>query len=321
MFYGMIGFAKALIVAQDLRHLASLVPAHGLKDISAANSRIEDLRVKVLERGTFQQFNDVIAAFNRVTYLDSSSSQYQTISRPAAGSACISGLELSLKEILSRIPTLDGVYRMTFGEPANTELIGIGTEFRNSASVQISFGDRSVVSDKASLEKLVQSIRERFPFLQAWRLAYANYRYQSSDVYFTNIGRNHFDEFSDENLAHQDGEFHVRISEEDESLRFPIRGSLRSVASFPGLGLCAISPIRDEDLSEFSLHYLGLFILSSLVRYRPQVWAHAISRSAMAEQPPDDRALSLIELFLEKNSSTVPAMIVSALNPHEGPFG
>src|SRR5713226_569758 len=47
LFYGMVGFSKALVIAHDLRSLSTLRHAHGLKDISAENSRIPELRLRV----------------------------------------------------------------------------------------------------------------------------------------------------------------------------------------------------------------------------------------------------------------------------------
>ena len=62
---------------------------------------------------------------------------------------------------------------------------------------------------------------------------------------------------------------------------------------------------------------MALFLLSTLVRYRPQSWTHAISRSAISEQPADDKALSLVERFLDVNSATIPETTVRVLNLHE----
>ena len=61
MFYGMVGFSKALILACHLRSFSAGRQAHGLKDISRGNSRIADLRVRITNAGTFQDFNDVIS--------------------------------------------------------------------------------------------------------------------------------------------------------------------------------------------------------------------------------------------------------------------
>ena len=64
--YGMIDFSKALIVSSQLNPLATLRQSHGLRDISAADSRKADLRVKIDNAGTFQSFNDVVAAFDEM---------------------------------------------------------------------------------------------------------------------------------------------------------------------------------------------------------------------------------------------------------------
>jgi hypothetical protein len=75
-----------------------------------------------------------------------------------------------------------------------------------------------------------------------------------------------------------------------------------------------MSPIEGT-FSEFSLEYLALFLLSSLVRYRPQFRAHAIARSAFEGKPADDRMLSLIENFLDVNRSSIPELVVGIQSP------
>jgi hypothetical protein len=102
-FYGMVGFAKAVVVASRLNSLATLRPAHGLTDISAGNSRIEELKLKIERSGTFQEFNDVIAPLTRLGLVDvvnKSRSMYF----PSATSEALQDIELSLRDILGRIP-------------------------------------------------------------------------------------------------------------------------------------------------------------------------------------------------------------------------
>lgn len=53
------------------------------------------------------------------------------------------------------------------------------------------------------------------------------------------------------------------------------------------------------------------------MRYRPQIWTHAISRSVVSGEPADDKALSLIERFLDLNRAVIPEMVVTVLNPYE----
>jgi len=121
-FYGMVGFAKAIVIAKDVRSLATLRHAHGLIDVSDNNSRIADLRVRIQNAGTFQEFNDAIASFNRLCYIDNQTN-YKSVSLPSANSAEIRGLVFSLKDILGRVPRLESLYRMTFGETGHTDAI------------------------------------------------------------------------------------------------------------------------------------------------------------------------------------------------------
>jgi hypothetical protein len=76
-----------------------------------------------------------------------------------------------------------------------------------------------------------------------------------------------------------------------------------------------ISPISGLYLSEFALHYLGMFVLSSLVRYRPQRWVHAITRSVTAENPSDDRSLALVEEFMARHADAMPGLLAEFLSP------
>ncbi len=74
-----------------------------------------------------------------------------------------------------------------------------------------------------------------------------------------------------------------------------------------------MQPINDVKLHEYALQFLGTFLLSSLVRYRPQIWQNAISRSVTANSAADDRALSLIEKFLDVTLSGFPNMVVHVI--------
>lgn len=76
----------------------------------------------------------------------------------------------------------------------------------------------------------------------------------------------------------------------------------------------AMQPINNVQLNEYALQFLGSFLLSSLVRYRPQIWQNAISRSVTAQSPADDRSLSLIEKFLDDVLNGFPDMVVRVMD-------
>jgi hypothetical protein len=319
-FYGMVGFAKAVIVASRLNSLATLRPAHGLTDISAGNARIEELKLKIERAGTFQEFNDVVAPLTRLGLVDvvnKSRSMYL----PSAASESLQDIELSLREILGRIPRLESLYRQTFGEDALADMVSLEAGSQE-ADFRIRVDDQELFTGRESLKQMVQRWRERFPFLRIWRLNSAQYSWGKSMIYFRNVHNLNIDEFSEEYLLEQNGTFQEQALAGDVNERFSLKDGFRPVAGgYIGGAIYASAPVGDDlYVSEFSMQYLALFLLSTLMRYRPQTWTHAISRSVVPGEPADDRTLSLIERFLDLNQSEIPEVVVEILNPNEDPF-
>jgi YaaC-like Protein len=313
LFYGMIGFSKALIVAQRLLPLSTLVRSHGICEISEANTRIQDLRVKIGSDGTFQAVNDVVAPLTRLSYQDGFGNVY-TLSFPSAMSQQLQTVTLSLRGILSRIANLQTLYRMTFAEDAAVTPYHISRVFDNHQAVRLQFDNYYEFTGRDSLRKIVSKLRERFPFLNDWALESARNSWDQCDLWFTNLAPGDIDEFS-EQYSWCD---HSQYQATNRTLDYFVPEQRLS----PGVGYLhggtfAVAPLGNAYLSEYTLHYLGLFLLSSLVRYRPYTWASAISKSNIDGQPPDDRALSLIEKFLELNGEFVPNFVIAILNPHE----
>lgn len=321
LFYGMVGFSKALIVASSLRPLSTLKPSHGINDVSAAMSRIADQRVKIGEGGTFQEFNDVAAKLTRVCYMNFRTNGRHTVFLPSAESSQLSGISLSLREILTRIPGLEPLYKMTFGADAQTASMTIQTPRLSSGSFQIQIQDDAIFSDLESLKEIVGRWRERFPFLRRWRLESAGYAWGHTFVDFGNLPTDDLDEFSEEYATCENGTFQHIAKSANGVRRFRLKEGLDAVGSYLSGGSYLISPVQGSNFSEFSLQYLALFLLSSLVRYRPQIWAHSISRSVIGDKPADDSMLSLIEKFLDLNRSTIPELVVGVLNPSEDFYG
>lgn len=71
--------------------------------------------------------------------------------------------------------------------------------------------------------------------------------------------------------------------------------------------------VKNKELSTLEQSH-GLKDVGSLVRYRPQIWQHAISKSATANSPADDRSLSLVEQFIDGVLTSFPRLIVNSLD-------
>ena len=318
-FYGMVGFCKALTLAHKCERLATLPQRHGLKDISVAGCGISDLRVEILKEGTFQRFNDVIAQFSRVCYIDTATFS-RSISIPSAQSDKFSGVQVSLREIVSRVPGLESIYRLTFGEDAGTAPIQIHQTRGDDTRFQIGISVAERFTDARSLRAIVARVRTHFPFLGQWKLHGAQIKSGYSSIAFRNTRTCGVDEFADGRLSAQQGGFFEADLQGDDISPIPLKEGLSPLADGFSGRTYAISPIAESYLSEFAHHYLALFLLSSLVRYRPETWTHAISHSITQENRADDKALSLIGHFLELNSSLIPLMVTRVLNPNEDSF-
>jgi len=90
----------------------------------------------------------------------------------------------------------------------------------------------------------------------------------------------------------------------------PTGGSFSSAISL-------IQPIETIYLSEYSYQYLGIFILSSVARYSPQVWMRVITRTSTPQEPSDDHALALLEQFMGAHAEAMPTLLAKLLGHEE----
>ena len=268
-FYGMVGFAKALILARRLSALSTLKPSHGVRDISAPNDRLAELRLRIEKSGTFQEFNNEVSGLNRVCYFGVNA-QPRSICIPSARSEHVEGSEISLKEILARIPGLDRLYRSTFDEDPCAESLRHLYYQERDDHFTVTIVDRALFSDRASLENMLGGWRRRFPYLSRWRVMEASHSWGNSYITLANLPHPNTGDLSEEALAqHTDGRFYAtnRANSDQKPPSLP----LEKIMEGPGGGYSesdpwAIAPLHGHYLSEYALHYLGLFLLSSLVR-------------------------------------------------------
>jgi hypothetical protein len=295
IYYGMVGFAKAIILARRCRSsIATLAQSHGLSEISDQNARIEDMTLQFHANGLFTEFNDTVASLGRVTYYDERGSFHQ-IHKPFDVSAPLANSQCRLKDVLGRIPGLERAYERTFEELPACSYVELQYQ---RAVVHLRLHVPTAFSDRDDLHRLVQAWRARFPFLDDWCFTQGSRAWDHSVLTFNNYEKPAEGDFSPEYLVERDDSFG------------PYRKTTPNVRPFETLlpalagGITvdhakAIQPLNGVLLSEFALQFCAAFILSSLVRYRPQIWQHALSHSAFENRPTDDRALSLIEKFLE----------------------
>ena len=316
IYYGVVAFAQAVIVATQCRSLATLARAHGLSDITQDDAGVEGLTLRVEKSGTFQEFNDAIAPLGRIWFYDSNSMPHW-YEKPFDVSAGLSGHGIVITEILARAPGLSGKFSQTFGLPGKTVPIGLDFGILNTGHCTLRIDDPFLFTDRAALIDFLKRLRAEYPFLERWRFVEALHAWGNSIIKFDNVGGGEEDDLSEGNLipANNNG-FTVswallgddRPTVPAADILVPLSGGYVHTHTY------AMQPINNVKLHEYALQFLGTFLLSSLVRYRPQIWQNAISRSVTAQSPADDRALSLIEKFLDDTLSEFPDMVVRVID-------
>lgn len=326
VYYGMVGFAKAIFLSRKLGKLESLPQRHGLTDLSES-LLIEEMRVKIEKDGTFQGLNDSCSELERLIFHDSKRNKLR-FSKQTSESESFKGKEIILKDILARIPGLESLYCKTFGEePRVVHCSHFSSDDDYEGLVEFGVHDFLPFTDLNSLELSVKDLRRRFPFLENWRVIYAA---PGIVLKFGNLVRDEKSEFSGNVLEERSHAFYLDIGwatdatsgslQPSVSLKFnleelahhcqPVRGNLTPAIETTYL----IESWNGLFLNELCLYYLGMFLLSSLVRYRPYIWANAIARRSFPEKRLDDRALVLIEEFVDLGLKVFPEATVIAIN-------
>lgn len=316
-FYGLVGFAKALVLGTSQTTLSTLTPSHGLRDVTPPNARLTALTAKIDRRGTFAEFNDAVAPINRLIYIDENTHPAH-VPMPTASSASIAGLQIGIKDVLSRLAPLSKLYQYTFAELPNAESLGHLYFQRTENYHTTRIVDSQILDSREALVAIVKRWRERFPYLSRWTVVDATPAWGASYVTLANLERGEADDLRPDALPEQESKHFISVLHDRlVHPRIPLDQVFSGVGGGYSSKTIAIAPFAGHYLSEYSLIYIGLFLLSSLVRYRPDTWSHAVSRSSLENRPADDQALSLIQEFLETAQSLIPSLIVKVLNPHE----
>jgi hypothetical protein len=317
-FYGLVGFAKALILGIRLTSLSTLAATHGLRDITLPDAQLTGLTAIVESRGTFVEFNDELAKLNRLRYIDENTHPIQ-IALPTAASKDIVGLHITLKDVVARLTTLSKLFRYTFREEPYAESVTPIFNDRNGY-ITTQIVDPKALDSREALVAIVEGWRKRFPYLDRWTVVEASPAWGATYITLANLNRAGYDDLTPNILQEVEPARFVstfRNNPPEQHPRIPVDQLFQGIGGGFSSRTDLISPFAGHYLSEYSLIYIGMFLLSSLVRYRPDTWSHAVSRSSLQNRPADDQALSLIQSFLESAQSAIPHLVLIVLNPNE----
>jgi hypothetical protein len=312
IYYGIVAFAKAVVVAKRGESLSTLTRGHGLKDVTPAGSGIEELTLQFENGGTFQEFNDAIAPLGRIWYFENSMPRW--FGKPFDLSGDLSRKRISIKDVLSRVPGLSVKYKQTFGSSAASTLVMLHSDSMYTGRHTLRIDDPDPYADGSGLIATIRKWRTAYPFLDQWRFVEATHAWGAGILVFDNAAKDG-DDLADLIEGNNSG-FTTKHALMKGSTAFgPIPDILPPLSGgYISSHVYSMQPFEGVTLPEYSLQFLGSFVLSSLVRYRPQIWQNAISRSVTAAEPADDRSLSLIEAFLDDVLHSFPMMVVRVID-------
>lgn len=307
-FYGMVAYAGAVALARTGRvNILEGVRGHGITHASDADS-LSALRATVTGDGALGVFNDALHALQSVQLYDGN--RRETVFVTTAQSDALIGHSFALRDILARVPGLRQSYERSFAEPSLT--LECSLPFVNEAGPQqidvYADGDRT--ADRVAA---LADVRRVCPWLE--RLICTKIYFLSEFTVFTFAFRDR--EGLDDGAALAPGSFH----------KFEIPGPLeerfakrlgREVFSQPldqsgGSGYNFAAPFSFGFLPPAVTLYIGAYLLSALVRYRPHVWMHALSGTVLPGRPADDRLLAVLGEFQQLCHSSFPDLVLNAI--------
>lgn len=180
--------------------------------------------------------------------------------------------------------------------------------------VRIEINDKfNTINTRGSLVGFVNDLREKYPFLEKWCLTKAFISWGQTRVYFENIEKNAINDLSEEFLLEEDAASFKATQDVASMERFhftdflqPLSGTLLKGHQY------ACEKFEGEYISEFSLYYLGAHILSSIARYRPNIWMRSITHSIINDESADDAMLAILEKFMDMALTNIPLMVMNA---------
>lgn len=310
LFYGMVGFGRALSISKSLSREATLPHAHGLKDCSEPLSLLEDHKLKFHKSGTFQVMNDNSNSLEKAFLHIGHQTNFVKISK--CDSKELEGKIIKLKEIWARTLNMEKLFEDTFKEhPKVFNCSHFSKDFWGPGlSFQIYYFP--IEKERTVLKEHVQVLRTKFAFLNSWKLHSASWAGPEPTFTFVAGPPYGFDEFSEEFLKEEAHRFEAIDHGESDDSQTELPDDLNPISGSLHASTCLIEPFEGLQLSELSLYYLGMFILSSIVRYRPSIWSNAISGRSGPRGTVDDKCLAMVEKFLALSETRFPTMIEQA---------
>ena len=292
-YYAMASFARALILSfENPKRLNELAPGHGLKAPTEWGVPLEDLKVQSEgEKGfLFQRFVETVRDTSWTPILIREQETIR-VRCPYSGPSELSGLKVSLRQLLSRIDGLQDFYRQTFDE--SPKIAKAGYYATSYVGTEADAGWHGLQVDlvlDAGFHR-VDQYHALHPALRCWRFA----RIESGGYLFTNLPPK---------LDPR------RLTREQRLRQLVTLDQIAIPLASVGTKLCLPGALGNTCVSDLILQYLTAFLLGSIARYRPDLWAGVANLDSDSKS---SRLRAIIDIFYEQVFSRFQFLIMVAM--------
>jgi hypothetical protein len=313
--YGVIAMGKAVAACRMLRPPHTFAKSHGLSDTSEKGARLAELKLRVDDRGSFQEFSDAVRSLDSITYFGSNTEYLRTFVESSKVEALV-GKTITFDELFSRMPNQVDLYVRTFTRDANVLNCYLTISRQHAGGELTVYVKAHTTIDRTALKTIVHGLRQRFTFLSHWILSSALCAYGDLRLVFASVDEPAAGDTDEPALQWHESGGEFRRAAPMPKLRAwqdnppPTSGSL---AHPDAAGSPIVRPLQDIQLTTYAIMYMAAFMLGSLVRYRPETWVHALAGRVTRERALDDQALALIEEYLAFVLDHFPTVAISAI--------
>lgn len=295
LYYGMACYARALALSfANPRRLDQFPARHGLKAPSAFDVPMEKLEVRADGNdGLFHRFTASLAEVSGVATRTRDGHQLW-IRLASEYPERLDGFRANLKGLLGRTTGLEDFFQATFDElplnaPVELNLALIGAEDPGPLAALVFRAPRAADGEW---------IRHLHPRMERWYLR------EGAPFGDPERGEVVFENFPPD--------ANPRPSSADDQRRalVPLTGLLVPLTNGAQGDTRLIAAVEGLTVPEPAIELAAAFLLSTVARYRPDLWS---SFSSFSPRDPNSRLRALIDAFIERALTVYPLQVLAAL--------
>ncbi len=281
LYYGMVSFAGAIILAKGTKQsLSKMNRSHGLTPPDFTDAKSVDSCATALTQGR-GTFHELVDSCREIRFQIERTLDEGPLARARWGfffgneAADFTDVDLDIRGLASRLPDLRRVYELTYQQKPEVFYGGIYLHQEKMCSQPVLAVHMGVHTQNLAAGHPLGVLAMSHPAFV--KLALQEFQYDSAAF----------------------------LPREDGSLECPL-----PMFTDLNFGTYCVSPFAEGlFLSEICIYYAIMYLLSMLVRYRPDLWMSILHRGE------GDRIMALLKTFIQFSFKKFPKLVILEIMP------